>query len=830
MLRWAVAACSLCTGILAAADSLAAAATAFVLETGTPAGFSEFTDAQELVADLYFGGRFVGSVPVTVTLEDVTFRDPHATANLLPETLQPERVLTLLSHPLARHSSKVCYTRQQQDCGVLQPEELGIIYDESRFRVDVFFSPALLPQQAAIKDPYLPDARAGFSVLQNLSGAWSGVEGKSSAHTAALYGQTIVSFGESGLHGHWTLNNAGSTQLYRLHWTRDYRGRAYSVGLLQPYSGFGAFVSAPYLYGVEYRSSDNSRVDREYRLGSPVEVNMPIRGRLEILRDGGLIYSALLEAGNQLIDTTTFPDGAYEIEVRTYDEGGRIINEYREFFTKDTQLPALGEWQWSLQAGTPAEINPSSTLPDRHDEYFVQAGTARRLSNNFGIFTNLAATGEESALELGGRWILPWLEVSPSLLHAEGRNGHRLYGSLKTPYFTLGVSDTRLNDASSPANRDFSLLNSGYSNRSANISTPLLGGQLSLRYTERSRALSVNDSGFVLDSELGGANRLQTLEFRRGIFSNRFWQGNIFLSHSDADGIAFTRATVEFRCRGENWHHSARSRVEKSHSGATPFLGLSSSWNDRDRWSMVVDQQFSAELSEDQQYLRSVSRAAGLRGQASATFDWNNDARNDLRSLNYLGTFNTNLMSDGHAFAWGGESALDSAILVDIKGSEDQDFEVLVDGIRRGYARGDKISAINLPAFNTYDVTLRPLGEGFYDFEEHSEEITLYPGNVTRSDYEVESVVLVLGRILKQGHPAAGVSISIGDRRAVTDEFGIFQMQLRLPPNARTSPPLQWGDCQIAVGQQVHSEHWINLGDIELNRDYCFSEVAHASH
>ncbi len=816
---------SLCLGMLAALESYAAT-TALVLETGVPPGFSDLTEAQELVADIYFGGRLLGGVPVTVTLNEVTFRDPAYTAEVLPETLDPSRLLELLSSPLARNSSKVCFTTQQQNCGFLQPDELGIIYDESRFRIDIFMSSSLLPQQDAIEAPYLPDSKSEFSVIQNLTGTWSGVEGDNSAQTASLYGQTIVSFGESGLHSNWTVDDTGNTQIYRMHWTKDYRGQAYSIGLLQPYSGFGTFVSAPYLYGIEYRSSDNSRIDREYRLGSAVDINMPTRGRIEVLRDGRLIHSALLEAGNQLVDTSTFPDGAYEIEIRTYDESGRLINNYQEFFAKDSQLPALDEWQWSLQAGKPAHVSSTQTLPDQLDAYFVQAGAARRVTDNFGMFGNVAGTDSDSAVEIGGRWILPYVELSPSVIFSDGRTGHRLYGTLQTSRFTIGVSETKLDEGPNLAGGQYTLLHSGFSNRSLNLSAPILGGQLSARYTERSRAVPLEDTDFTLESDFTGSNRLKTLEFRRSIFSNRYWRGDLTLSHSDADGVPYTRATIEFRRHGDQWSHTVRSRVEQTEDGTTPFAGFNSSWSDRDKWSMVVDQNFSAELAENQQYLRSVSRVAGHRGQATATFDWNNNAASDTNSLNYLGTFSTNLMTDGKSFAWGGESALESAILIDIDGSTAQDFEILVDGVRRGYARGDEISAINLPAFNTYDLTLRPLGDGFYDFAEQTQAITLYPGNVSASSYEVESVVLVIGRLLKQGKPAGGVKISFGERSAVTDEYGLFQMPLVLPNSARTSPPLQWGNCEIPITQQQHDEHWINLGDIELDRNHCLSEVA----
>ncbi len=811
----------------------AAASAAFALETGIPEGFADLVEPQTLVADIYFGNRELGTAQVTVDPGTVRFENPQIVLQLLPQTLDPDLIQSLLERPLARNGDRLCRTAQQRNCGILSPSELGLIYDDNRFRIDLFIAPHLLPQRAAIEDPYLPESSSEFSFVQNLTGSWSGVQSETGPDSEAfsLYGQSILSFGESGLHSQWTVGDRDDGQVYELHWTRDYRGRAYSVGLIQPFSSFSSFSATPYLYGVEYRSSNNSRADNRYQQGAPLEVNMPVRGRVEVRREGRLLYSALLEAGNQLLDTSSLPGGAYELEVRTLDESGRVLAEYTEFFAKDSLLPAPGEWRWSLQAGQPAQLSSEELLPEATDDLFLQGGVARRVLDNAGLFASAAATNHTQLLELGARWVTPYVEVSPSLLETDsGRGGYRLYAALKTPWFQLSANESRLEDEEEPLEPGaYALLNRGFFQRNATLTAPIGGGQLALRYSERDRGVSLSQPEFTLDDETTAAERLTTLEYRRNLFRTRNWLGEFTLAHSDADGQQLTTASFQMRLRGHHWNHSARLRSDRSDtSGDGVRAGFDSTWNDRELWALELDQQFSAESDRDGHYLRSNTRLAGHRGFASSTVQYLDSGLQ--RSLNYLGSFSTNLMINRKGFAWGGERPYDSAVMVDIDGSADEDFEILVNGVRRGYAKGGGRSLINLPAFGSYEVALKPLEDGFYDYREQRETLTLYPGNVARAEYVIQPLILALGRIVRDGSPLPGVKISIGDFNAVTDDMGVFQMEMRGNPRQLKVPPVRWGNCLVSLPEQSSGDHWVNLGVIDLATAECHeSGSEHAS-
>jgi len=805
-------------------DALAATAATFLLETSAPEGFDALLVSQQLVVDLYYGGLEIGAAQISVESSHIRFDSPQSVLTLLPEVKEPEQVLALLGKNQAKNTQFICRSARQTNCGYLLPEEFAVIYDEENYRLDLFFSPELLPQQAAIKDPYLPAASSGFSAIQNINGTWSGVKsdwGPNSYH-GTLNGNTIISFGESALHSRWSSATEQGSRLHALYWSRDFRGQAYSLGLLQPQGGHNFFKSQETLYGLELRSSQRSRTDLKYQQGAPLEINMPVRGRVEVYRDKRLVHTELLEAGNRLLNTSSMPHGAYEVEISTYDETGRVLSQHTEFFAKDSLLPAPGEWLWSFQAGLPTLPFNNRTLPEHYDDGLLQGSVARRLSTGTGLFASVAASEKQHLAELGLRWVGRYLEFSPSLLTTnEGRNGHRLQALLKTPFATISAIETRLETKNQlPVDSSYRLLPGGYSQRSFSLQSGILGGQLSLRFSERDQAQSLLPSGFTLDDTPDGARKLTTLEFRRTIFQSASWLGNASISHSDADGQQYTSLGIQFRLRSKHWQHTANLHSENGdHETGGERLAFHTRWRDRDLWAPEFEQQLFVEKSPGTNYLESRTHLAGHMGYVNASVGFTDDHTGD--AINYLGGFSTNLITTGEELAWGGERSLESAVIVDIEGSDQQDFEVLINGVRRGYAKGGDKSVINLPSFKSYDLSLRPLEQGFFDFRERSETVTLYPGNVSSASYLVLPQILVLGRLIDEGEGIADIQVFIGEHTTITDQYGVFQLEVSGNPQTLTSQEITWSNCRTPIKIQSGGENWLNLGTIEQSRALC---------
>ena len=118
------------------------------------------------------------------------------------------------------------------------------------------------------------------------------------------------------------------------------------------------------MVGLRINSSDNTREDLDFSGGMPVEIFLPTRGRVEVRKDDRLIDSAFFEAGSQQLDTTSFPSGAYDIEIRILDESGNLISTETRFFAKQSQIPPIGEWLFFAETGRVVNREADKALPE----------------------------------------------------------------------------------------------------------------------------------------------------------------------------------------------------------------------------------------------------------------------------------------------------------------------------------------------------------------------------------------------------------------------------------------------------------------------------------
>ncbi|MBY6190496.1 TcfC E-set like domain-containing protein [Microbulbifer agarilyticus] len=817
--------------ILACAVPACAAAATFSMETATPSGFEDLTEPTPLVVDIYYGGRLLSeNQKAMVSPSTITFQNPEQILQLLPETSQPSNVLQRLKQTLTSNSHLACRNYNRDRCGVVPAEVLEVIYDSDLFRVDIFIGADYLTPNAVMEDPYLPPASNRFAVSQQFSGNWSGSQSSSNSNrldtqSYTLYSDSIVSFGESSVRGSWSYSDnpnfadsQSQLQISDLFWTRDYRGKAVSVGLFRPMGNSSRFTGFGSLYGVEFYRSDNTRLDGNLSSGTPIEVHMPVRGRIEVYREERLIHSEMLEAGNQLISTTSFPSGAYDIRVVTYSEQGRALDEFEQFFAKDSRLPPAGEWQWNLMAGAPAESSLNQQIPELSEQVLVQAGLGRRLADNFGLFGGVTAAEEAQVFELGGRWVTPYFEVTPELVAtSSGNTGARINFTLRSQWATLNYQEARIDN---PERADTSnLLISTNNFRTASLNVPVGRGRFNARYTERDLGVAIDDPQLLLPDRALTGNRLQTLEFHHPILRNRHWNGDFRLGYSESDAAELWSMSFQFRYNTGHWNNNSYIRAESNAFDEDRyFAGVSSNWNDGDLWPAEVQQQLNLEGSKDSSVLRSLTRISGRRGSLTSNINYLSEVTD---TLSYTGGFNTTFASDGDYFSWGGESSYNTSVLVDIDGAEEDNFEVLVNGSRRGYAKGGEQSLISVPSFESYEISVKPLGDGFYDYLDSTEIVTVYPGNMASTQYEIKTLVLVLGKLVRDEKPVAGATFRIGDQKTKTDDNGIFQLEYYAAPGKRNFTYIIWNDCEVPLEKLLGDRSWLNLGTIDLNKASC---------
>jgi outer membrane usher protein FimD/PapC len=745
-----------------------AAGPAFQPTGEPPPGFEAFFEPQRTLVDVHHAGRFLLSTPATYDLDTLEFENPEAVTAALDDLVDPARVRAALDGSLDTHAEALCGRVEREGCGRIDPEVAGVIFDASTFRATLFLAPDQLRTRGPDIRRFLPPSDAGFSFLQNLSANYSGSTGDGSdAYNATSL--TSIAFAET----HLLLENSiGSEDDFTLDAAtarREFEGRAVQGGLYRSRAQSLGFVREQDLAGLRLESSLDTRADRAFAGGTSIEVFLQSRARVEILRDGRLLDSRAYEPGNRVLDTRDLPEGAYDIEIRIRGAGGRERVEQR-FFVKTTRLPPADQPIWVLEAGRVMDRNTDSTLPEDTGDWLARAGTTRRISDGLGVDLGLAAGMGDALGELGlfrvGR--LGEFQAS-TFASAEGNRGLASLGRLRFGSLRLSVDYRQLWSDGEEAG----LTEVPFEQAGARLSMPLRGGVLSLsaRHDRRGDGASRSAQSVSWDRT-----------FRRG--RNGTLRLSLDLGREDDNWIGLV--ALQYDHRGNRFTSSLEPGVRFDRPAGRD-LDLESRTDARLAWERRRDQGDLLRLAVDGTHGGNEDRIGGeglyegRAGTLRAELD-RNLAGQDRTT--WSGSLNTSILGDGRRISVGGRDRARAAALVEIRGDvPGARFEVLVDGFVRGIAPAGSVTPIHLRPWETYQVRLRPVGSAMVAWENREEQITLYPGNVVRLQWDLAEILVLLGRLVDAGgEPFGNARLEGAYGFAMAEESGHFQAEVLRPP------------------------------------------------
>ena len=150
----------------------------------------------------------------------------------------------------------------------------------------------------------------------------------------------------------------------------------------------------------------------------------------------------------------------------------------------------------------------------------------------------------------------------------------------------------------------------------------------------------------------------------------------------------------------------------------------------------------------------------------------------------WSGSFSTSILGDGRRISVGGRDLAQAAALVEIRGDvPGARFEVLVDDQVQGIAPAGSVTPIHLRPWETYKVRLRPVGDAMVAWDNREEQITLYPGNVVRLQWDLAEILVLLGRLVDAGgEPFGNARLEGAYGFAMAEEGGRFQAEVLRPP------------------------------------------------
>jgi len=756
--------------------------------SNVPPGFENLLEKQTTLLDVYFGGQFLLSTLTEFNTDEIQFVDPRAVAERIPGLIDRDEVIAALDGVLPANAQLRCYTRNQTNCGILEPDVAGIIFDEDRFRVDIFVSSEYLTLQAIPRQAFLPESDAGWSFLQNFGTAFAGND-DDAFDTMSLNAASLLAFEETRFLLSTSYSNVSDWTADDILIRRDFQGRENQLGYFRTVNDASLrFIPEVSLRGIRTASTLDTRTDLNASSGRELSVFLVNRSRVSLFKDGRLVSSANYDAGNQMLDTARLPNGAYPITIRIEDASGRSRDEQR-FYVKSSRFPPRDQALWGLELGEQVLRNSEDFIPESEGVFFGRFSASKRVTDSLAVNGGMAVRDRDGILELGIDRLNPYFDIQLNAA-VSNDNGYGLSADLRTRWedITFGANyretwaDDELRDKldsgdltpGEATDLTAELYWFGQDSRqwSANLAWYLWGGTVNVdaRNTQITSQENIEE---------------YSISYFYPIIRTGRYRLDLDMEASEFNDSTQVLLSLQFRWDQENFTHSAISQYQHRdfNNGRTDDdleFELGTNW--RDQSVDARDLTLNARVSHRADYDDATAgmRWKGAYGELNA--EARHESRDSASQTSYTGGYYSSFAMTQGGLAVGGEEQSRSGIMIDLvgEGLDNTWFDVMVNGSKRGVARVGTRNLVTVQPFNTYEVEIIPRGEGFVSFDQRNEKVTLYPGNVATLTWDVSPVNLLFGRLLDSaGTPVANAILRGAAGLAMTDENGYFQAELK---------------------------------------------------
>lgn len=735
-----------------------------------PPDFSDVDARRQLLVDVYLHGQKVGQNAITIDAGKVQFDDPQDVASRLPDLIDQERVMEWLSKPLDGNFDRSCGLRPTEDCGHIAADQLAIIMDEDRFRIDLFI-PAELLKSASLEPNYLPDPRSGVSFISRFGAAIAGqVSADASYH---VQNQSIIAAGPYRLRADSSMQSRGGLAFDNFAFERDFKNYRLQSGLF--WTPGGDFLGRRKIVGAGLVSQVDTRLDRRSLTATPLNVVLTQAARIDLFIEGRLMSSQVYSAGHVELDTSPLPEGSFEVMIRIH-EGGRGTREERRFVTKGTDIAPIGRPFWGAFGGLLADAHgrPSPSAP------FFNLSGAVRVASGLGVDARALGTNSKIVGEIGAVAITSLANLRGSVLVSSSGD----YGLLARATTAAGGPIAASLDLRTVTSQD------------GNALLPESGtfGTFSEEFGSRAGDRGSYTQGSIyMAATLGHGLMRLTGQYRRS--------GNAKASYSV--GASFEQPVA----RGPAWNVVANVDLRKTDNDTVAFIGFRAllakpnfsvatmgGWQHQSGRSprIVGETQTSLARSIATSSDLSISTAigrdfAGTYGRAGGLLRMPKmNARGDLlhsfsdgNSPQFAASFDGALVFDGTAIAIGAQGVSDSAIVIRPRSDRgDQEVEVLVNDSLRGRATEHKPLLLFVQPYELHRVRIRPTGNSTSSYDSDETVVAAHPGQVTPLSWTTVRTAAVFGRAVDhRGRPLAKARIESDRDVGQSDDEGYFQVE-----------------------------------------------------
>ncbi|MCZ4335575.1 CS1-pili formation C-terminal domain-containing protein [Aeromonas hydrophila] len=589
----------------------------------------------------------------------------------------------------------------------------------------------------------------------------------SSGYLDSNYLQLASTFGlaEQHLFLDGSLYNVGqegqSGQIYRAMYERDINNRRIAGGMVSTWDlqslGLVSALNAGRIYGVSYGNHAFSSKNEASISTTPVQVFMPADGEVRVYREGRMIALVNLPIGNQTVDSSSFPNGLYNVTVEVYVDG-RLVNTTIQRVTKlGNSNQFVNGWGWQAWGGW---MEASS---------FDQANSpvvGLSVSRTFGALTFSGSNYafNESVVGEGGIQWQPMDNLSlgaQSMVASEG--SYRLGGNV-----SLQLLDNLSLWASQEKQVNGDRLQLSSSDQVSIGSSLNLGGwvdrlgQLSFS-TTHDRAMGSIRSYLDYSQNLYSGS-YGTLMMRASLQNNSTGFGN---SNNKSVTLDYTIPLGNLFSFGMSSNELGQTTANLGYQ--TYLDGVI------DRVSVNAQRTLSGDVSRSPAISGSVGFAQkSVGGSLSMSRSSSGDLNGNLVAAGSLATVTNNLSLSN-------QNNNNAGLMIETGLGDEARLQAKING--QDYAIEGRRTFVSLPPYQEYEVELLNSDRGLDTYEVNSEKkrYTLFPGNVAHFDASssIREMVTVFGIIrTEDGTVMANARLDNHIGTTVTNETGEFSLDV----------------------------------------------------
>lgn len=721
---------------------LAAAQPAFDTRvTGVPEGFEELTLAQKTSVDVFYGGRFLVSTLAEFTEDSIQFLEPHEITSLIEAWVDPAAATQAVGGPLPANEHRLCGRAFEEGCGELRPAQVGVIFDISRYRADLFVAPAMLQQVMPTKPRYLPPGTSeAVSAVQNVNMVVSGDGGGDAASRRySLFGKTRV--GRNDRFGFADLVSTSDQALLvdALGYHAGFGKHYVDIGLFEFDPGVLRSVNRDLLTGLRVGSDLQRMANREAVIATPVDIFLNRRGRVSVFRDGRLIYAGFYEAGHQLLDTTRFPSGSYQIEIETPDNSGNAFRETR-LFVKSSLLAPPEHPLWSVAIGTTGSRSNDQVFPEQLDPLQLRSSYRWRQADWLGLGLAAAASEVDALAEVSANIVRSVYSLGGEVyLGARGAWGWSLRANRRWSGGNLTISKQVRQAPAETLTASPRLVSDELRNVSLFLSQ---------------RVGSTLLTGSLSRGSVAGVSReaRATLKASRSVRLLRSHRARMSASFSTVDGdpqlgfsIQWTGGLAGHRYGASHEQVHFTKDTQRSISSTSAYSRWDGAMADGARWGSNL----SATQDEAGEQAAFDGEYFGERGQARVGV-LHRSFGGKAATQYSLAHETSVVLGPKWQFGWGGTRPEEAAVLVHADGIGEGALDLVVDGRRETSTRPHEQVPLLLAPYREYVIGVRDRGRSILDFAEGDQRVVLYPGDVKILRWTVSRMNVLLARVYRE--------------------------------------------------------------------------------